>query len=185
MPDAIESPASETPVGDFAKCHAGILAHLEEFSRLPGLLDPAAQARRIAESMLSFFKNAVFEHHREEEIELFPAVLASTSEGEEHVTVKDMVDRLVREHRQIEAAWTHLEPALRAVAKGRDAALDGSAVTALIDAYAAHARFEEERFLPLSQTILGRNANHMAALGLSLHIRRTMPEVGEKLAYHV
>lgn len=29
----------------------------------------------------------------------------------------------------------------------------------------------ETEFLPLSQTILGRNSNHMAALGLSLHMR--------------
>jgi len=37
--------------------------------------------------------------------------------------------------------------------------------------YRAHAWFEEQEFLPLSQTILSRNPNHMAALGLSLHMR--------------
>ena len=39
--------------------------------------------------------------------------------------------------------------------------------------YQAHAAFEEATFLPLSQTILGRNDHHMAALGLSLHMRHT------------
>jgi len=29
---------------------------------------------------------------------------------------------------------------------------------------------EEKEFLPLPQTILGRDANHMAASGLSLHM---------------
>ena len=43
----------------------------------------------------------------------------------------------------------------------------------LVTAYAAHAGYEEKEFLPLSQTILGRNSNHMAALGLSLHMRHT------------
>ncbi len=33
------------------------------------------------------------------------------------------------------------------------------------------ARCEELEFLPLSEQILGRNGNHMAALGLSLHMR--------------
>jgi hypothetical protein len=40
-------------------------------------------------------------------------------------------------------------------------------------AYNAHANYEETEFLPLAETILGRNANHMAALGLSLHMRHT------------
>ena len=37
--------------------------------------------------------------------------------------------------------------------------------------YQAHARFEEQEFLPLSEKILSRNGDHMAALGLSLHMR--------------
>ena len=35
-------------------------------------------------------------------------------------------------------------------------------------------------FLPLSQTILGRNSNHMAALGVSLHMRHALPQVLER-----
>ena len=46
-------------------------------------------------------------------------------------------------------------------------------VERLVTRYRAHALYEEKEFLPLSQTILGRNANHMAALGLSLHMRHT------------
>jgi len=37
--------------------------------------------------------------------------------------------------------------------------------------YSAHAEAEERVFLPLAEKILGRNSNHMAALGLSLHMR--------------
>ena len=44
--------------------------------------------------------------------------------------------------------------------------------------YAAHAGFEESRFLPLAQDILGRDDNHMAALGLSLHLRHAPQVVG-------
>ena len=60
---------------------------------------------------------------------------------------------------------------LKNVANGRDSNLDSAAVCRLVDTYTAHARFEEQTFLPLSQTILGRNNNHMAALGMSLHMR--------------
>jgi hypothetical protein len=41
----------------------------------------------------------------------------------------------------------------------------------MVQRYQAHAQLEEQAFLPLAQTVLGRNGNHMAALGLSLHMR--------------
>ena len=45
----------------------------------------------------------------------------------------------------------------------------------LVTEYQAHARYEETEFLPLSEKILSRNSNHMAALGLSLHMRHVKP----------
>lgn len=50
----------------------------------------------------------------------------------------------------------------------------------LVDSYHVHARYEEGVFLPLSTTILGRNANHMTAIGLSLHLRHAVPAVLER-----
>ena len=52
-----------------------------------------------------------------------------------------------------------------------------AALAALVTHYREHAEFEEQNFLPLSKTILGRNGDHMAALGVSLHIGRAMPGV--------
>ena len=89
-----------------------------------------------------------------------------------------MVKRLVAEHRRIESIWNDLEPAVKAAAKNQPAELDLQAVEALVQAYLKHARFEEEEFLPLAETILGRNGNHMAALGLSLHLRHAPMVVG-------
>ncbi|MEY2688035.1 MAG: hypothetical protein RL375_2233, partial [Pseudomonadota bacterium] len=40
-------------------------------------------------------------------------------------------------------------------------------------------------FLPLSQTILGRNGDHMAALGLSLHTRHAMADAASLGGFHV
>lgn len=169
--------AGEQPLDAFAQCHVGILSHLQAFGQLPALLEPAARARRIAAETVAFFRDAVYEHHAEEEKELFPAVLASAKAGAERQQVNAIVERLTREHRQIESRWRKLEPELKKVAKGQDSAIDPAAITALVDAYEAHARYEEASFLPLSQTILGRNGDHMAALGLSLHLRHALPEV--------
>jgi hypothetical protein len=60
---------------------------------------------------------------------------------------------------------------LKKVAKGQDHQLNTAALNDLVATYQAHASMEEEEFLPLSEEILGRNSNHMAALGLSLHLR--------------
>jgi hypothetical protein len=54
-----------------------------------------------------------------------------------------------------------------------------------VDTYLAHARLEEDVFLPLSQTILGRNSNHMAALGMSMHMRHVMPGVMQRFASRI
>jgi len=171
MTEPTSQPQGDEPLNQFAHCHSGILSRLSMLDELPGLLGPAARARMIAEQALSFFREAIFEHHLEEGRELFPAVLASAHPGEEQERVQSIAERLTREHRVLEGLWKSLEKDLKRVAKGQDADLDTADVHRLVREYSAHARFEESEFLPLAHTILGRNGNHMAALGLSLHMR--------------
>ena len=165
----------DQPISNFTSCHGGILKQLHALDELPALLAPAAQARQIAEQSLAFFRGAVFEHHLEEERDLFPAVIASAGPGDELSHVKALTERLTDEHRRIEALWKTLESGLKRVAKGQSTELDVSDLHRLVSEYTAHAQFEEAEFLPLAQTILGRNSNHMAALGLSLHMRHVKP----------
>lgn len=169
--------ADDAPLNTFSNCHAGILRHLADLGDLPVLLAPAQRARRIAEDALGFFRAAVFDHHAEEEAELFSAVIRSAAAGEERSRVEAITDQLTREHRAIESLWKSLEPGLRQAAKGHDSGLNVVALEALVRQYSAHAAFEEAEFLPLAQQILGRNANHMEALGLSLHMRHLPPPV--------
>lgn len=177
--------SGHSPIDDFSQCHAGILGHLQTLGSLPALLEPAARARQVAADALGFFREAVFEHHSEEERELFPAVLASATPGEERDRVKSIVDALTAEHRRVEAAWGKLEPKLKAVAKGHESDVDPADIRTLVEVYQAHARYEEEVFLPLSQTILGRDSNHLAALGLSLHMRHALPEVMQRFGSRI
>jgi len=167
----------DAPIANFSQCHVGIIGHLDALGELPALVEPARRARQVAADMLAFFDPVILEHHGEEERELFPAVMQSAVKGQEHTHVSTMVERLTTEHRQIEAWWTRIKPQLKRLAKGQDTELDTVAVQQLVRQYHAHAQFEEAEFLPLSQTILGRNANHMAALGMSLHMRhaKTLP----------
>ena len=171
MTEPADSSHGSTPIEDFSHCHDGILKRLEQLSELPPLLDPAARAREIAADAVEFFREAIFEHHLDEERELFTAVLASAEKGAEHDRVQDLARRLTDEHRDLEAAWKRLEPELKRIAKGHDSHLDLAALEHLVVRYRLHAEFEEAEFLPLAQTILGRSSAHLAALGLSLHMR--------------
>jgi hemerythrin-like domain-containing protein len=167
--------ASDQPLSNFSNCHVGILKRLTALDELPALLEPAAKARKIAEESLEFFREAIFEHHLEEERDLFPAVIASATPGAELEQVKAMTKRLTDEHRVVEGMWKHLESGLKKVAKGHSTDLDVSELQRLVSEYKAHAAYEEAEFLPLSETILSRNSNHMAALGMSLHMRHAKP----------
>ena len=169
------SPTAEgnAPIQDFSQCHAGIVKRLHLLGELPALLAPAERASQIAERSVSFFREAIFEHHLDEERELFPVVLLHAEKGAEHAHVQAMVKRLTDEHRELEALWKHIEARLKKVAKGRFDDVNADEVARLVKQYLAHAEFEEKEFLPLSAAILGRNANHMAALGLSLHMRHS------------
>src|SRR5688500_18137776 len=91
------------PLANFSQCHLGILSKLEAFRELPALQAAAAQARTVATQTLALFQDGVYEHHADEERELFPAVLRSATRGEESDFAQAMVVRLTAEHRTIEA----------------------------------------------------------------------------------
>lgn len=164
-------PASDATLGEFARCHEGILGRLESLATLPALLETGADARGLARQAVALFHGVVMEHHADEEDELFTAVLESAQPGDEAALARALVHRLTAEHRSIEATWKVLEPRFRDAVRGTPSVLDPVALAALIDAYTAHARFEEQHFLPFAARVLGRNSNHMAALGASLHMR--------------
>jgi hypothetical protein len=102
---------TDAPLTNFSQCHAGILRHLNDFGQLPELLEPAQRLRQIAERFVEFFREAVFEHHQEEERELFPAVLASAEPGpERHTGAADGGPADARAPRRrigaVEAGWS-------------------------------------------------------------------------------
>jgi hemerythrin-like domain-containing protein len=174
-----EQPAPEaaSPLNEFSQCHTGILAQLDKLADFAEQVAAAERTRQTATALLALFSRGVLEHHSEEENELFPAVLRSALPAEVDA-VRQQAERLTREHRVIESLWKRLEGPAAAAAKGRNAEIDNDVVNELVRLYRAHANFEEEVFLPLSAKILGRNGNHMAALGLSLHMRHVPPPVG-------
>jgi hemerythrin-like domain-containing protein len=175
--------ALDQPIQEFSDCHVDVVNMLDDLTALSRQQHPPHLRREVAGRILGFFRDVVTPHHHEEEAELFPAVLADATAGDERAQVEGLVSRLVDEHRRVEGTYAQLVPALSALEDGQDVSLDESAVAALVADCLAHARFEEEVFLPLAQTILARNSDHMAALGLALHIRHASDEVRRKFGF--
>jgi hypothetical protein len=174
----VHDSSPDTPINAFSRCHEGILGKLEAFAQLPALSAAAGRARDVAGETLVLFDAAVLPHHADEEGDLFPAVLRSATPGAEADWVQAMVERLTREHRVIETLWKRIKPAVILAASGKNAQLDLARITELVHGYATHAHFEEQVFLPLAQQILGRNSNHLAALGAALHLRHVPMPAG-------
>jgi len=156
-----------TMITDFSKSHANIIAKLMKFGGLPFMLEHPAAARILASESIQFFREAVFGHHTDEEHDLFPMILARTLHGAELELVRSTVERLTREHRQVEAKWAKLEPVLIQIANGGVFDLDPADIEALVLDYAAHAAFEEAEFLPLCKTILERTKSLVSMADLS------------------
>ena len=162
---------TDLPLSNFSHCHIGILHHLDHLSELLQVMGDAEAAKKIAKEAVNYFHLGMKAHHQEEERELFPAVLSSATPGEERELVAQLIEKLTQEHIGLESAWKELEFALKEIIKGHANTLDHVHFKLLIKRYKAHASSEETVFLPLAEKILGRNSNHMAALGLSLHMR--------------
>lgn len=171
------SPGLDEPLTTFTRCHLGIVTKLQGTSRLPAMVDTANRARELAQQTLELFRQTVIPHHAEEEAELFPAVLHSANDTERKL-VLGIVERLTAEHREVEGLWKRLEPGVRAAARGSRAEVDSEIMEELVRAFVRHARYEETVFLPVAERILSRNGNHMAALGLALHLRHLPQVVG-------
>ncbi len=163
----------ELPIHNFSRCHDGIRAQLQALALLPQQNGSTPHPRDVARQALQSFSTAMFDHHGEEEKELFPAVLAA-SNTEEYGGLRALADSLTAEHRQIEALWRALEPGLEQLAQGDATQLDTAVMHDLVARYEAHAKLEEEQFLPQAENILGRKDPSMAALGLSLHMRHQL-----------
>jgi hemerythrin-like domain-containing protein len=169
--DSAEPVHVDAPLAEFSECHHDFVARLHSALYLPELVTAAARARAMAEDLLALFSEGVFQHHQDEERELFPAVIAAALPGDEAQDVRAMVRRLVDEHRDMERRWAALQPAVQDIAAGGTPAIDHVQLEDLVQHFFAHAHYEEEAFLPAAQRILGRHSEDMAALGKALHAR--------------
>ena len=172
-------PATELhgPVNDFHGSHQHIVEGLHAMENLPELAEALERARLVAHATLTLFDKVVHEHHADEEQELFVHVQKSCTDMREGYRVQELVGRLAADHRRIEKMWLKIRPAVALTEQGKVHGVPDfrAEVAKLVEIYLEHAQLEEEVFLPLADAILGRDANHMAALDIALHLRHAPP----------
>ena len=163
---------SAAPHTDFSNCHTRILENFEKLKNLSTVEDfSSAEIQAMIKGLIKYFKHEVWQHHREEEEELFEAVLDSARNTADENKTKAYIKQLISEHRDMEKQWRkQVKPDLRRLSHGKSAKFDRKAASKLASDYLKHARFEEEVFLPFAEKLL--KGTGMSALGLALHLRR-------------
>lgn len=167
----------EAPLEMLAACHGRIEKQCATLRRLPPHLaahGADADARAAALAVLRYFDDAALKHHADEEVDLFPALIESMA-GSDAVCIHELTRRLAGEHRQLEAAWRCLRPALEGIAAGTAQGLDGEAVEAYASLYESHMALEEQELLPMAARLLSDGELDM--VGRAMRERRGVKEV--------
>lgn len=181
--DALLTPAPDfsTPLELLHACHGRIEAQCVTLLKLPAYIqshgvDPQVQQAAVA--ILRYFSTAARHHHEDEEQDLFPLVRAhAAASGNGRVLV--LLDNLLAQHRDMEAAWNALRPWLEALSRGESPVFDGSRITAFSALYQAHIAHEEQGLLPYCRAAL--TPEQLAGLGACMARRRGVDFSGDAI----
>ena len=126
------------------------------------------QAQQAARDVMRYFDQAAPQHHLDEELHVFPPLLAR---GDARVV--QVVQRLQQDHLQMESRWQAAREVLVTIAEGqvqRPAAEDEARLDAFAGGYDDHIRAEEEIAYPAAQAVLDEPT--IAAMGKEMMRRR-------------
>jgi hemerythrin-like domain-containing protein len=152
-------------------CHQRVHRMLDLLERLRSHLRTHGgdeQAQQAARDVMRYFDKAAPEHHQDEELHVFPPLLAHG----EPATV-EIVRRLQAEHLQMETGWAAARKVLEAVAEGWLDQLelhDEEALSRFAGLYGAHIEAEESIVYPAALALLDEAGR--AAMGREMASRR-------------
>ena len=169
----VSAPAAgfEQPFEMLEACHErvhrmlALLARLREHLRTHGA---DTQAQQAARDVMRYFDQAAPQHHHDEELHVFPPLLA---QGDPKTVA--VVARLQQDHLQMESRWGSARQVLALVAEGRVDALsveDEAVLDAFAGLYDAHIEAEEGMAYPAARALIDEAAT--AAMGEEMMRRR-------------
>lgn len=161
----------EQPFEMLEACHERVHRMLKLLGRLREHLrghGADQSARDAARDVMRYFDQAAPHHHRDEELHVFPALLA---QGEPETVA--LVHRLQRDHVEMEARWQEARRVLAAIQGGELQALaaaDDAALDAFAGLYDGHIEAEEGIVYPAAVDLLDEPAQR--AMGEEMMRRR-------------
>jgi len=142
-----------------------LLARLRAYLRDKGCDDSARQAAR---DVLRYFDIAAPLHHEDEELHVFPPLLAG---GDAALTA--LVQQLQQDHVRMAERWAGARGALLDMAEARTDAFtpeQQAALDAFNACYADHLRHEDDSIYPAARALLGMDIQQ--AMGREMAARR-------------
>lgn len=141
-------PGFDDPLGLLAACHERIVAHCATLVRLQDHVHRRGfdtEARTASERVLHYFAEAGRWHHEDEEQDLVPLLKPHAD-----TALVSLLERLMAEHRILEAAYAPLEAALTV----RDPNLQELRVEPYVSLMRAHVAAEDAQVLPVARDLL-------------------------------
>lgn len=167
-------PGFDEPLRLMHACHVRMELRCALLVRLCGHICNVGadeSARKTADAVLRYFDDAGAKHHQDEEVDLFPALLAAAPPSAQ-AFVRQTIDRLVVQHREMDAVYAQLRPLLIALIDGQAVQLDPALCDRLHTLYIEHIAIEEHELLPLAGDQL--DADAIARLGAAMAARRNV-----------
>lgn len=167
----------EAPFEMLATCHERVERMLKLQARLQQhLLDKGCDesARQAARDVMRYFDIAAPLHHQDEELHVFPALLSG-----QDAALRELVARLLQDHRRMEVAWAEARRVLLAIA---DSLATGwtpltpdqtTALTQFAAMYSQHLDDEDHVAYPAAQAALSPAA--VLAMSEDMMERRGLP----------
>ncbi|GAB1385570.1 hemerythrin domain-containing protein [Melaminivora sp.] len=162
----------DEPFAMLDACHERVRRSLDLLQRLRAYLQDKGcddSARQAARDVLRYFDIAAPLHHEDEELHVFPALLAGSADA----GLIALVRRLQADHLLMAQRWSLARGALQALAQGESQQFsnaDEAALQAFVASYADHLRHEDESIYPAAQALL--NASQTQAMGQDMAHRR-------------
>lgn len=162
------APTFNAPLEMLRACHGRIMDQCATLQKLLQHLPRHGndiQAQQAALAILRYFDTAGQFHHQDEEIDLFPLLLA-TGNAEAATLIK----RLLDDHKIMHEAWQNLRSRLQHIADGELAKLEVDVVNVFSKAYENHITLENAQLLPLAAQLL--SSQQKQELGVNMATRR-------------
>jgi len=153
---SIPSAEPEGPLELLSRLHSNTLQYCARLRLLVSHLDEYGcddEARGAAESVLGCFGHSAPKDFRDEEEDLFPALLESMA-GSDAVCLNQLTSGMTLQHRTLEMMWERLRKPLAAVASGQGSTLDSAEVEAFVTLYQSHIEREQSELFPMAARLL-------------------------------